>query len=365
MATNKNQHFVPRVHLAPFTTPETEDAINLYNIDRDKVIPAAPVKHQCSRDYFYGRDDNLDSKIRGMEGEYGRAVRAVQTLGYELSDDEHQILINFWQLQYMRTEAASRRSVEMFTELGSTIGMKGSEFRMEIRGSVQLAMKTFFDTRYLMSDLRGCLLNNCTDTPFVTSDDPAIFANRWLTQIRPPIGRSFGLTSAGAMAYLPLTPTIAYLAYDPDVYSVSTKSGWLKVTDNTDVLAANELQYLNCRANLYIRESRHIPAIRSQFLEIASARSGPRHVIRYAIKDGEYDGGVRYRIVPRGFELGDTEAIFHSQTVHLAPRRWLRAMRWKTKGVAYALGPARTLVRASATMASPNLGYERIYIGIK
>ena len=30
-------------------------AINLFNIDRMKFVERAPVKHQCSRDYFYGR----------------------------------------------------------------------------------------------------------------------------------------------------------------------------------------------------------------------------------------------------------------------------------------------------------------------
>lgn len=353
------------MHLAPFTTPESEDAINLYNIDRDKDVPGAAVKHQCSRDYFYGRDDLLDAKIRVMEGEYGYAIRAVQRSGYELVDGDHQILINFWQLQYMRTEAASRRSVEMFTDIGSKVGIEGKEFRMEIRGAVQLAMKTFFDTRYAMSDLRGCLLRNSTKTPFITSDDPAIFANRWLTQIRPPIGRSFGITSAGSMAFLPLTPSIAYLAYDPDVYSVNTKKGWVNLSDNTDVLAVNELQYLNCKANLYIRESNHIPSIQAQFKAIANARPKARHVIHYAVKDIEYNGSVRYRIVPRGFELGDTDAFFHSQIVNLAPTRWLKHIRWKARGVAYALGPARTPVRLSAALASPQLECERIYIGVK
>jgi len=55
MATNKNQHFVPRCYLRPFTLDSANVAINLFNIDRMKFVERAPVKHQCSRDYFYGR----------------------------------------------------------------------------------------------------------------------------------------------------------------------------------------------------------------------------------------------------------------------------------------------------------------------
>ena len=52
MADNKNQHYVPRVHLKPFTLDGEGLAINLLNIDRMKPISNAPVKNQCSGDYF-------------------------------------------------------------------------------------------------------------------------------------------------------------------------------------------------------------------------------------------------------------------------------------------------------------------------
>ncbi|WP_353958780.1 DUF4238 domain-containing protein [Zwartia vadi] len=67
MATNKNQHFVPRCHLRPFTKDESDASINVFNLDRRKLIPNAPVKNQCSRDYFYGRDDRLEMAIQSLE----------------------------------------------------------------------------------------------------------------------------------------------------------------------------------------------------------------------------------------------------------------------------------------------------------
>lgn len=50
MAINKNQHFVPRCHLRPFTLGAAGLAINLINLDRKVLIPNAPVNNQCSKD---------------------------------------------------------------------------------------------------------------------------------------------------------------------------------------------------------------------------------------------------------------------------------------------------------------------------
>jgi hypothetical protein len=48
MASNKNQHFVPRCYLRAFTCNGENRMINLFNIDRRVCIEGAPVKHQCS-----------------------------------------------------------------------------------------------------------------------------------------------------------------------------------------------------------------------------------------------------------------------------------------------------------------------------
>lgn len=124
MATNKNQHFVPRVHLRAFATPTTEDAIHLYNIDRDKVVLNAPLKHQCSRDYFYGRDARLDEAIQAVEREYGRVMRGLHDSQSSFSDEDRVSLIIFWYLQYLRTEAACRRSVEMMDGFRAVAGIQ-------------------------------------------------------------------------------------------------------------------------------------------------------------------------------------------------------------------------------------------------
>ena len=50
---------------------------NLFNIDRLAFVRNAPVKHQCSGDYFYGQDEKLEKAIRFQEGSYATALSAI------------------------------------------------------------------------------------------------------------------------------------------------------------------------------------------------------------------------------------------------------------------------------------------------
>ena len=96
MATNKNQHFVPRCYLRPFTLNEENKAINLFNIYREKPIHLTPVKHQCSRDYFYGDNPKLENAIQFIEGSYATAINELlswsETLAKEGRETQKKFL---------------------------------------------------------------------------------------------------------------------------------------------------------------------------------------------------------------------------------------------------------------------------------
>jgi len=100
--------------LKAFTQDGKNAAVNLLNLDRERCIPGTPVKNQCSGDYFYGQDVQLEKAIQTVETEYAAAVARIQKPGDRLTDNDRFVLRIFILFQYMRTEAASRRSVEMF-----------------------------------------------------------------------------------------------------------------------------------------------------------------------------------------------------------------------------------------------------------
>lgn len=72
MADNKNQHFVPKAHLKPFSVDGEGKAIHLFNLDAGRAIPNAAVRKQCSHDYLYGRDAQLERAIQTIEGRTGQ-----------------------------------------------------------------------------------------------------------------------------------------------------------------------------------------------------------------------------------------------------------------------------------------------------
>jgi hypothetical protein len=179
MAINKNQHFVPRGYLRQFTIDGADSAINLYNIDRDKFVACAPVRSQCSRDYFYGKNPLLEKAIQTMERSYGAAVSKILQPGYVLTDGHCTLRKLFWLLQYLRTEAVSKRAIEMSEAMALVVDPDDTGFRMQIREAVQIAMRTFAKSTSVVSDLKVCLIRNRSGVPFVTSADPAMLTNRW------------------------------------------------------------------------------------------------------------------------------------------------------------------------------------------
>lgn len=346
MATNKNQHFVPRCYLRPFTIDSANVAINLFNIDRLKFIERAPVKHQCSSDYFYGEDLGLEKALQFMEGAYAEALREILKPGYSLTDAHRNLLSRFWLLQHMRTEAASRRAIEMTEAMGDIVD-DASSFRLGIREAVQDAMLAFVEHMGIVDDLKICLLRNRTSIPFVTSDDPALLTNRWFLEDKRTRGASFGLRSAGNLLLLPLSPKVLCIGYDGDVYSIPHKRGWVDVRQEIDIQALNQHQFLNCRANIFVHDSAHARGVHDAFSSVALLRPNIRHKINYAVLDRHEGSLSRYRVVDRALASKHQEAVIHSQTVHANPISWPRQFQWRPKGNVYTNGIGLGYVRRS------------------
>lgn len=362
MASNKNQHFVPRCYLRPFTIDSENCAINLYNIDRQMFIEQASVKHQCSRNYFYGKDPGLEDAIQSVEGAYGSALHLIQKQQYTLTDEHRRLLKLFWLLQHLRTEAASKRSVEISNASYVVAGMNDVSYRLEIRNAVQIAMKTFAKSMGVVADLKVCLLKNQTNIPFITSDDPAILTNRWFLSSAKTRGQSFGVHSAGAMLLMPISPKIFCLGYDGDVYSVPHKNGWVAVRNERDVEALNQHQFLNCRANIFVRDSSHAEYVHGSFLQAEPHRPEQRYLINYAVLEHSEDGYSRYRVVDHSEADKKEEAIIHAQVVHARPTIWPSQVTWRRKGFVFTNGSGLGYVRKSGTYDDVREPFQKVIV---
>ncbi|QWV98661.1 DUF4238 domain-containing protein [Geomonas nitrogeniifigens] len=335
MASNKNQHFVPRCYLKEFTFNSENKAINVYNIDTKRCIHKAPVKSQCSRDYFYGKDEKLESAIQLVERAYGSALHEIINRPRHLSENHIIVLKRFLLLQYFRTEAASKRSVEMNKGLTEVAGIQGEEFSLAIKEAVQIAMIAYADNMYLIDDLKICLIYNKTNFPFVTSDDPVVLSNKWYLDDWRTKFASFGLTACGVLLFLPLTPKILCVAYDGDVYSISNKNGWTTISHANDVKAFNEHQFLNCRANIFLKDVKDHPFVSESFDEVEHNRITARHRFNYAVLDYKCDKYSRYKVVDRAEANKHQEAIIHTQNIHHRPAVWPSIIQWRINGRVY------------------------------
>jgi len=347
MASNKNQHYVPQCYLRQFALSDTPSAINLFNVDREIIVNSASLKKQCSKSYFYGDNLELEKALQPIEGLYAEIVREIKRPNYQLTNEHRQFLLFFWCLQYMRTEAASRRSIEMTDGMGEVAGLEPKEFKLEMKEAVQLAMKNFVKSRLAVNDLRVCLIKNKSDVDFVTSDDPAVLTNKWHFLDKRTFGSNFGLGSAGVIALLPITPRILCIGFDSDVYSIPHHKGWVEVKSRREINIFNEHQYLNSRANIFYQDRRSEAHIITSFRLAKNRRLKARHKFNYAILDEENTRHKRFKVVDWRTAEKHQSAIIHTEMIHPTPSAWPATIRWKRKGVVYTNGSGVGFIRES------------------
>ena len=337
MATNKNQHFVPKAHLKPFSLDQAGAAINVFNLDSGKAIPRAPVKSQCSRDYFYGRDEQLEKAIQFVEGSYALCVASLADGADRVLPGHEVVLRRFAYLQHVRTEAAARRSAEFAFAMSS---VKGSDieqppFRDALYAAVIDAMRHYAESMEIVDDLKVRVVRNRTNRPFITSDDPAILANRWHQRDARTTDRSFGIGSAGAILFLPLTPSLLALLFDGDVYSAEHVGGWVDVTSTDDVDACNLHQALNCVANLYFGREDDGPYLAGLSEQMIDRRPKERFVLHKAVLDGGSETHKRYAIVDDPDIREHKEVLLHIQSIRPVPPTWPRFLKFRAGGVVF------------------------------
>lgn len=355
MATNKNQHFVPRCYLRPFTPTTNNAAINLFNIDRERLITGAPLKNQCSRNYFYGKNDTLENAIQTLEREYASTLKKILAAKHSLTEEDCHCLKLFWLFQYLRTEEASKRSVSMANDLAHKAEFANEVPSFEMADAVQTSMRVFAENLSIVDDLKGCLIRNKSKTPFVTSDDPAILTNRWKFLHPQRAGRAIGLNDSGVIAILPITPDVCFIAFDPDVYSMPNTKGWVTIRKESDADAINQHQYLNCKANIFIQDPSHLPTIQRDFNNIKDSRLPSRHIFNFAVYEKTVGIHKRYVVVDQEEAKKHSEVIIHVETLHPRPTNWITALQWRHKGLVFTNGTGVGYVRrAYASRKSPS-----------
>lgn len=276
MAKNKRQHYVPQAYLRAFSD-ETGRALHTYNIARTTHIARASISGQCQLHRPFGATDAIDEHLTHVERDGLALLNRMRDHG-ELYDhpDAHQRVITYVLYQSGRTKRAADFAAELRTQYARSFFAAARSTSLELRhllprlrmtlphplaGSLQYAVQFV----PFIGDLRPKLLLNESGVELITSDHPVVMHNQW-RQEWPWSLNSTGLACGGLQLFLPLSPRVALVQYDDDVYAFGgDHDDSVLVTDGDAIRELNELQMAYAGDNLYYRS----PAMR---VEIDSMR---------------------------------------------------------------------------------------------
>lgn len=74
----KNNHFVPQSYLERFCSV-SDRQVALYNLKSGRTFETAPIKTQCSRDYFYTKNPIFEDEFTKIEGTQKRLFAEIIT----------------------------------------------------------------------------------------------------------------------------------------------------------------------------------------------------------------------------------------------------------------------------------------------
>jgi hypothetical protein len=256
MADNKKHHYVPRFYLRHFSLDD--NSVNIFNIAHKKTILNAPFKHQCYKDYYYGRDQKLEGILSKIEGASARILASIiETRTLPQSNSGRAELSVYLMAQHGRTPA----NVALMKQVGAKLS--GAIFEMDAgRNSedlpdmsqvdaVAMSVCLSVENYKLFADLEARLIIAVPGQEFITSDTPVIFCNKFFAY--RPHGDAGAPGWKGFQLFFPVSPTLMLHLFDPSVYNVLPRepSGILQLHSSRDMDQLNGLQIASAHENIF------------------------------------------------------------------------------------------------------------------
>jgi hypothetical protein len=359
MPSHKNQHFVPKCALKPFTLNGEGRAINVFNIPTNRAINNAPTKGQCARDYLYGKNLEAEKLLQEIEGEYAEIIRRLD-VAKPLTELEIVKLKAFIIIQMRRTDLA----IKQIRDFGNSVADKAFAGRPEQRPEdtrtdtevMHESMRHAATLLHYIDDLKTVVFRNRTRVDFIMSDNPAIHTNRFHLQ---QLGKdAFGIANSGLILSMPVSPRLSVFCFDPQVYSLPNASGtqFVEITTEADAYALNEVQYLHANKNLYFQKWEDFNRISSEVVLLLERRSLAAKAIVYIrderairpsaiIRDPETGEFRRYRKGTPEEESTATQKLIGGSIPAPRPFVWPSKLKLRAKPTTYFNGTAIGHVR--------------------
>ena len=120
----RENHLVPQFYLRYFSSAPKRT--NLFNFSRQRMIPGASIKHQCSRRNFYEFAPKLEDTFAELEANAAGVIRRIDANDHlpDANSDDWLSLLAFIVFQKLRTSNAAR-SDDAVTEYLGRLVMEG------------------------------------------------------------------------------------------------------------------------------------------------------------------------------------------------------------------------------------------------
>ncbi len=228
MSNKKYNHYVPKFYLANFSG--SNKCIDKCILSSQKIIRYASTKTTGGKDYLYGEDGSIEDSFTQLEGRWADIIRNIISAETVPSDPEdyeyllHFIVLSenrtlfsannnldFWGLQYriMAKMLQENGEVDIPDELIQTITAESDIPNLQL-----LREEGFFVN--ICADLQMTVIKNISTLPFITSDHPVARYNQLF--ISQKHYRSFGYGQMGIQLFVPISPTLCLVLFDPIPY---------------------------------------------------------------------------------------------------------------------------------------------------
>jgi hypothetical protein len=257
----RQQHYVPKFYLRNFSIKGEGKSVVLFQPQKGRFVQSAPLKSQCCRPFFYGRDGQMEDALSGMEGVAATLLRAIceQRELPRHQSQEWLILLHFVLLMSSRNPVPAAQHVMSNAQIYQVLndlshGAIAPDPTITPEEALRMALNHVERDVLFCKDLWMKLLVNDTEIPFITSDYPIVRYNQYLEGRKWPSAHT-GLGIVGLQIFWPLTPRLQLVIYDGLTYKVgSRREVAVALPHSDDINQLNLLQVLNCDRIVYSNE---------------------------------------------------------------------------------------------------------------
>jgi hypothetical protein len=280
MSKFKNNHFVPQRYLKRFRSV-SDRQVGLYNLKSARTVEGAPMRSQCSRDYFYTKNPAFEREFTKLEANHETLFERI--IADELvpvpGSRDRSTLSAAIMFQEGRTVTTAKHANHLAAEIVKSVlrvqlKKEGKTDLLELLPDVKVTMpNAVLDSVLqhlpmypLIDDLDCTLFVNRTTEDFLTSDHPIAIGNNLPKDA--PSGSASGFASRGLVIALPLSPRALVFLSDREVYKATRNDhGVAFLTNPQEIVGLNLTQCFNAHENLYFASSANVKRTLEAFEE--------------------------------------------------------------------------------------------------